>query len=190
MSSRRIALASLTPRADGSEGGRIHLPSFGIRRIQAAVMADPLRPKHAVKLFDHDLPDVQLYVANILNYEPDLIGFSIYVWSSECLVAVAREIKRRRPQCLIVFGGPSARSALFDLPFYADPNTYLDALVEGDGEVVFRDIARLPKLDRENLRGVRGVTLPAGAAWLRTPAALDLSQPDKVIPPEFRGLHE
>ncbi len=188
MSARRIALVSLTPRADGSEGGRLHLPSFGIRRIQAAVVADPLRPKHVVRLFDHDEPDVQLYVANILAFEPDIIGFSIYVWSSECLVAVARELKRRRPACLMVFGGPSARSALFDLPFYADPNTYLDALVEGDGEVVFRDIARLPKLDRENVRMVRGLTLPAGAAWLRTPPALNLSEPDKTPSPFQLGL--
>ncbi len=188
MTSWRIALASLTPRADGDEGGRMYLPSFGIRRIQAAVVADPLRPSHVVRLFDDELPNVSTYVERILDFSPDIVGFSIYVWSSECMVAVAREIKRRRPDCLIVFGGPSARSALFDLPFYADPNTYMDAIVEGDGEVIFRDIARLPTLDRDKLRTVRGVTMPTGTSWLRTPPALSLADPGITPSPFQLGL--
>ena len=84
----------------------------------------------------------------ILAFDPDIVGFSIYVWSTPTLVAVAREIKRRRPGCVVVFGGPSARSALFDLNFYTRPGSYLDALVEGDGEVTFRTLAALPDLSR------------------------------------------
>jgi radical SAM superfamily enzyme YgiQ (UPF0313 family) len=95
------------------------------------------------------------------------------------MVAVAREVKLRRPGCVIVFGGPSARSAVFDLPYYRDPDTYLDAVVEGDGELVFREIARLPDLTRTALASVAGLTLPVGGGWHRTqrpvaPALLDL----------------
>ena len=106
----------------------------------------------------------------------------------ECLVAVAREIKRRRPACLIVFGGPSARSALFDLDFYRDPNVYLDAVVEGDGEAIFRDIARLPDLTRTGLLTVRGLTLPAGTDWLRTAPAPPLLDLDGLPSPFQLGL--
>ena len=171
MPSHRIALACLTHRPDGGELGPLQLPSFGIRRIQAAVVADPEGGGHSVRLFDLGREDVAAYVAQILAFEPDLLGFSIYVWSTDCLVAVAREVKRRRPGCIIVFGGPSARSALFDLAYYRDPSTYLDALVEGDGEIIFRDIARLPRLTRAALEGVPGLTLPSGDGWNRIPAA-------------------
>ena len=123
MPSRRIALVCLTPRPDAGDGGPLDLPSFGIRRIQAAVFDDPECPDHIVRMFDRATPDIEEYVASILAFGPDIVGFSIYVWSTECMVAVAREIKRKRPNCMIVFGGPSARSALFDLPFYRDPNT-------------------------------------------------------------------
>jgi hypothetical protein len=52
VSTRRIALACLTPRPDGDELGALHLPSFGIRRVQAAVVGDPQGAGHLVRLFD------------------------------------------------------------------------------------------------------------------------------------------
>jgi radical SAM superfamily enzyme YgiQ (UPF0313 family) len=165
---RRIALACLTPRTDGDEHGALALPSYGIRRIQAAVVGDMLRPDHVVRLFERPTADVAAYVKDILDFQPDILGLSVYVWSTDCMVAIAREIKRRRPSCLIVFGGPSARSAVFDLPYYRDPNTYLDVMVEGDGELIFRDIARLPDLTRANLNRIGGLTFPDGDKWRRT----------------------
>jgi radical SAM superfamily enzyme YgiQ (UPF0313 family) len=171
MPKRRIALVCLTPRPDTGELGSYSMPSYGIRRIHAAAVADWDGDGPAVQLIDLGREDVAGYIEQILAFEPDILGFSIYVWSTDCLVAVAREIKRRRPATMIVFGGPSARVALFDLDYYRDPNTYLDALVEGDGETVFRDIAGLPELGRADLAKVRGVTLPAGRSWRRTPPA-------------------
>jgi radical SAM superfamily enzyme YgiQ (UPF0313 family) len=142
------------------------MPSYGIRRIHATVVADQSGQGPAVQLIDLGREDVAGYIEQIteqlLSFEPDILGFSIYVWSTDCTVAIAREIKRRHPATLIVFGGPSARSALFDLDYYRDPNTYLDALVEGDGEAIFGDIAGLQELTRSALEGVRGLTLPAG----------------------------
>jgi radical SAM superfamily enzyme YgiQ (UPF0313 family) len=64
----------------------------------------------------------------------------------------------------------------------------LDALVEGDGEVTFRDIAALPELSRNALQSVAGVTLPTGGGWLRTPkrpVAVDL---DRLPSPFQLGL--
>jgi radical SAM superfamily enzyme YgiQ (UPF0313 family) len=163
LAARRIALVCLTPQPDTDELGNLQLPSYGIRRIQAAVAADRNNPAHKVKLIDLGRDDAAAYVEQILAFDPELIGFSIYVWSTATLVAVARAIKRRRPGCVIVFGGPSARTALFDLDFYRGAGSYLDAVVEGDGEVPFRDVAALAELSAGSLRSVRGLTLPVGA---------------------------
>jgi radical SAM superfamily enzyme YgiQ (UPF0313 family) len=179
VTARRIALVCLTPQPDAGELGPLKLPSYGIRRIQAAVVGDTGNPDHRVSLIDLGREDIAAYVSEILAFEPELIGFSIYVWSTPCLVEVAREVKRRRPHCTIVFGGPSARSALFDLEYYGGAASYLDAIVEGDGEDVFREIAALPELSRAALQAVRGVTLPSGAGWIRTPrreGAVDLNR--------------
>jgi len=185
---RRIALASLTPRTDGDELINLELPSYGIRRVQAAVAGDILRPHHAVQLFDRAVPDVAAYVREILAFEPDILGLSIYVWSTECLIGVAREVKRRRPGCLIVFGGPSARPAVFDLLPYRRAAQYLDVVVEGDGEIAMRDIARLPDLTRPALEQICGLTLPAGDGWKRTPRATVAADLDRMPSPFQLGL--
>jgi hypothetical protein len=70
VSTRRIALACLTPRPDGDELGALHLPSFGIRRVQAAVVGDPQGAGHLVRLFDLGREDVAGYVRQILAYIP------------------------------------------------------------------------------------------------------------------------
>ena len=164
---RRIALVCMTPETDTKEA-HARLPSYGIRRILASVADDPALAGSDVTLIDYGRPDVAKYVAAIDASQPDLIGISIYVWSTPCMVEVARQIKRRRPGSTIVFGGPSARTAFFGLPPYAEPYTYLDALVPSDGEFAFREIAHLPTLSRTALQSVPGLDLPSPTGWIRT----------------------
>ena len=168
MSGRRIAVACMTPAPDTHELGELRLPSYGIRRILAAVVADPLLADSSVGLVDFGKPDTDAYVDAIMRLDPDLVGLSIYVWSMACMVEVARRIKRQRPRCTIVFGGPSACPAMFGLPLFAGAHQYLDAVVTTEGEGIFRDIARLPELSRTSLRSVLGLHLPANGAWLQT----------------------
>lgn len=188
MVGRRIALVCMTPRPDTDELGDLQLPSYGIRRIEAAVVGDREGAGHTVKLIDLGRDDVTDYVRHILAFGPDLVGFSIYVWSTPTLVAVAREIKRQLPRCVIVFGGPSARSALFDLKFYSGAPAYLDAVVEGDGEAAFRDIVALDDLSRAGLESVAGLTLPANDGWLRTPKRTGMVDLDRLESPFQLGL--
>jgi radical SAM superfamily enzyme YgiQ (UPF0313 family) len=153
---RRIALVCMTPRPDAQELGELLLPSYGIRRIHAALLGDPDLAEASVRLFDRRTADIEAYVADILDFEPDLVGFSIYVWSAPAMIAVARALRARRPSLAIVFGGPSARSAFFDLEPYRPAHAYLDAVVEGDGEEIICEIAQLPRLDRAAWERVRG----------------------------------
>lgn len=188
MSAQRIALVCMTPEPDTNELGHLDLPSYGIRRILAAVVADPELKSAKVALVDYKRADIDAYVDALAAFEPDLIGFSIYVWSMSCMVEVARRIRRKLPGTLIVFGGPSARTQAFDLQPYRDARDYLDAVVSTEGEAIFRDIARLPDLTRAGLRSVPGLHLPASGTWLQTghrPPTPDL---DAIASPFQLGL--
>ena len=149
---RRIAFVCMTPEPDAGELGNLQLPSYGVHRVLASVIADPALRDAKVALIDARRPDVDAYIQAIEHFAPDLIGFSIYVWSTPSLIEVARRVKARRPQCTIVFGGPSARPAVFDLPPYAPAREYVDAVVTSEGESVFTEIARLPELSAASLR--------------------------------------
>jgi len=188
MSARRIALVCMTPVPDTDEHGPLRLPSYGIHRILAATMADPNLSNAKVSLVDVGRPDVDAYMSAIEHVNPDLIGFSIYVWSTPCLVEVARRVKAQRPETLIVFGGPSARTALFDLPTYAPAGSYLDAVVSVDGEAIFPEIARLPVLTRDGLSAVPGISIPNGIGWKPTAHRPPMASLDDIPSPFQLGL--
>jgi radical SAM superfamily enzyme YgiQ (UPF0313 family) len=188
MSARRIALVCMTPAPDTDEMGPLDLPSYGIHRILASVVADPGLAGAKVALIDMDRPDVNAYVDAIERFDPDLIGFSIYVWSTPCLIEVARRIKRLRPEIMIVFGGPSARTAVFDLAPYAPAREYLDAVVSTDGEAIFQEIARLPRLSRAALPAVPGLHVPAVLGWTHTGHRPPAESLDDIASPFQLGL--
>lgn len=188
MSARRIALVCMTPAPDTDEHGPLRLPSYGIHRILAATIADPSLSGVKVSLIDVGRPDPDAYLSAIEHVKPDLIGFSIYVWSTPCLVEVARRVKRRRPETLIVFGGPSARTALFDLPAYAPAGRYLDAVVSVDGEAIFPEIARLPSLTRQSLSTVTGIHVPSDVGWMHTGPRPPIANLDDIPSPFQLGL--
>ena len=65
--------------------------------------------------------------------EPFLVGFSNYIWNHEYNKALAREIKRRYPECRIVFGG---HHLLPDGSLLREEPA-VDVLIFGEGEEVF-----------------------------------------------------
>lgn len=183
-----IVLVCLTPGTDANELNAMALPSYGIKRIQAAVIADPQLQHCSLKIIDHEQDDVDAYVADILACEPDLVGFSIYVWSTRCLIEVARRVKAARPQCLIIFGGPSARKEVFDLPIYPDPSTVLDALVSAEGEIIFNQIAKLTDPGAESLSTIPGIDMPVHNGWHKTAPAPVIGQLDHIASPYQLGI--
>jgi radical SAM superfamily enzyme YgiQ (UPF0313 family) len=185
---RRIALACMTPSPDANELGGLNLPSYGVHRVLATVAAEAALAHAQLALVDFGRPDVEAYVDAIVRFEPDLLGLSIYVWSTPCLIEVARRVRVRLPECTIVFGGPSARPAVFDLAPYAPGESYVDAVVTTEGEAIFREIACLPELTRAALRSVPGLHLPTAAGWFQTAHRASAGELDAIASPFQLGL--
>jgi radical SAM superfamily enzyme YgiQ (UPF0313 family) len=184
---RRVALVCMTPGLDGSEA-RDHMPSYGIRRIQAAVVADPALADVEVRLFDHPFCDEDYFVREIEEFAPDIVGFSVYLWSQMLFVNVARRLKQSDPSRLIVFGGPSARKELLDLAPYQRAEDYVDAVVPREGELIFRSIVGMERVDPTGLTAIGGLDLPRGAGWISTGLAPVLARLDDVPSPFQLGL--
>ena len=102
----------------------------------------------------------------------DVVGFSLYVWNEQLSLAIARELKTRRPDTLIVVGGPQVPDHADHLHKHdhttgsapliqlgASPadrveqflkrHPYVDAAVHGEGEQVFTRILEAPERWRE-----------------------------------------
>ena len=190
----RIAFACMTPVVDSHEHQGVELPSYGIHRILAAVVADPDLSKAETRLFDLERDDVEGYVNALVDFDPQLLGMSLFVWSAKCLIEVSRQIKQRLPHCTIIFGGPSARPSVLDLEPYQRAIEYVDAVVSREGEQAIRDIAKALQgagstVDRFSvLSGVTGLELPTPLGWKFTGVRPKLASLDLIASPYQMGL--
>ncbi len=180
----RVALLCIDPlRHDFGE----FMPfNYSIRKVQAAILANPALHIE-VQVFDYDSENVEEFVAQIEEMDPDIIGASAYVWSFPTFYEVARALKRSRRDRLIVFGGPSARLEMFNLPPFRDGPQFIDALVIGEGEDAFQEIVGLKDWSRARLGAIPGIAASTGDGWLLTPAR-DTPILDKLASPFQMGL--
>ena len=82
-------------------------------------------------------------VDNIIDSigNPEVIGFSCWVWNWQMTYYVAMAVKETYPNCLIVFGGemvPRNHKEMLEKFFKEKP--YVDLIVHGEGELTFKDI--------------------------------------------------
>jgi len=94
-------------------------------------------------------------VENILaKYDdPSVAGFSASMWNIKLNLEIAKKVKEKYPNCLIVFGGPST-------PFQAEEffknNPFIDITVRGEGEQTWVEILKenLKSRDFSNIPGI------------------------------------
>ena len=143
------------------------ISNHGMRMVEAALRTAGL---DGLELRVYDLRDAPLdtVVADLLAFDPDLIGCSTYLWSLPFFVAVARALKRDDPRRVVVLGGPSARpSMLRQAPFRA-ARADIDVLVINEGEDTFVELVALGDRRPEALATLAGVAVPDGDGWRET----------------------
>jgi radical SAM superfamily enzyme YgiQ (UPF0313 family) len=80
-----------------------------------------------------------------LKREPDplIVGFANYVWNQNLNMEVAKRIKKRIPDSVIVFGGPNFPSEDNRQTKFLKTAPWIDFYLLHEGEVAFADLIRL-----------------------------------------------
>ena len=68
---------------------------------------------------------------------PSVFGFSCYVWNEEYQLELSRQVKKKFPNCLIIFGGPQVPD---EPKQYLDNYSHIDVCIRGEGEEPFKQI--------------------------------------------------
>lgn len=112
-------------------GNSIYFPYAAGSLIAYAFKDKAVRKEYSFHGFIYKKGDIDDIIATF--EEPFLIGFSCYVWNYEFNKALAEAIKKRFPDCFIVFGGHqvNAKSGVVKSDF-------VDFVIQGEGEESFK----------------------------------------------------
>ncbi|OFX11497.1 MAG: hypothetical protein A2516_10130 [Alphaproteobacteria bacterium RIFOXYD12_FULL_60_8] len=123
--------------------------------LRAFAQTDPrLKGRCTFKPFLFHIDEAETILAKY-DEAPDVVGFSLAMWNEQLSLIVAKAIKTRYPNCLIIFGGAQAPHQPEEY-FVAHP--FVDLVVKGEGEEAFADILAA------KLEGTPFDTIP-GVVW-------------------------
>ena len=102
------------------------------------------------------------YAINKIS-DPYIVAFSCSVWNMEYNKTLAKMIKEKYPECIIVFGGHSVSE---DASLLSSED-YIDILMFGEGETVFADM--LKNLSADKLGITDNIAYRQGKSIVKTP---------------------
>ncbi len=113
---------------------------------------------HEVRVLDMRLEPEEALPRTLESFQPDLVGTTSMTTDAYQAKAVLRTVRRTCPDALTIIGGhmPTLSPAEFD-------EDYVDVIVQGEGELTFREI--VDRWDASRARGDRSFSGIAGTQW-------------------------
>ncbi|WP_062201080.1 B12-binding domain-containing radical SAM protein [Massilibacterium senegalense] len=138
-------------------------------------------PEFDVEMAEYTIKDpVMNIVSDLYNKNPDVIGFSCYIWNIEQTIPIIEMLKKIKPELTIILGGPEVS---YDSDDWMKRIPEVDYIVVGEGEKTFKDL--LTEIQTEkNMQKVNGIYYRDGENVIMRPPQekLDLN----TIPSPFR----
>ncbi len=118
---------------------------------------------------------------------PAIAAFSVSMWNENLNLAVAREVKMKFPNTLIVMGGPQIP---FKAEDYLRKNNFIDFVVYGEGERTFTELLG------ENIRGknwekIKGISyIDKSGKYRKNLKRIPENNPDNFPSPYLEGVFD
>lgn len=111
-------------------------------------------PDYKVDMAEYTIKDPAMnIVTDLYKRNPDIIGFSCYIWNIEETIKVAQMLKKINPELIIIFGGPEVT---YDVTHWLERIPEADFIAIGEGEETFKRLLDELHGERqfENVSGV------------------------------------
>ena len=167
-------------------GGTTYLPLVSGLLHASALVSEQVRAAYAFMPYIFHIANPQAILARY--DEPAVAAFSLSMWNEQLNLAVAREVKRRFPDCVIIFGGAQVPH---DPSAYFARHPFIDIAVRGEGEEAFRELlerladGRLPS----DLPGVSW-RAPDGGVQVSVKERAFVRDLDEYPSPYLEGLYD
>ncbi|MEO4054295.1 B12-binding domain-containing radical SAM protein [Solibacillus sp. CAU 1738] len=123
--------------------------NLAIRYLKASA-----RPQFDPELAEYTIKDPAFnIVSDLFQKQPDVVGFSCYIWNIEETIRVIKMLKTVLPNTKIVLGGPEVS---YDVHDWLKKYEEIDFIIMGEGEVSFKELMHYFNGDMP-LEDVRGI---------------------------------
>ncbi|WPK12214.1 DUF4080 domain-containing protein [Lysinibacillus louembei] len=123
--------------------------NLAIRYLKASAY-----PEFIPELAEYTIKDPAFnIVSDLFQKQPDVVGFSCYIWNIEETLHVIKMLKTVLPNTKVILGGPEVS---YDVHHWLKNHAEIDFIVMGEGETSFKEL--LHYLDGDiSLEDVRGI---------------------------------
>jgi len=119
-------------------GDQYYLP-YSIGLLQAYAQKKLKNPQGFIFLLPiYKKMKINEAIDNIL--EADIIFFSTYIWNYKMSLEIAKGIKQRKDNCIIIFGGPQVPESADGMKTFLRSYPFIDIGCYGEGEIPFLSI--------------------------------------------------
>ncbi len=87
--------------------------------------------------------------------EPNLVGFSCYMWNIEVVLKIAKKLRKRLPDLQILIGGPEIATEYVQQSYF-DKHA-VDYCISGEGELTFFELLQNLKRSKPALKNIPGL---------------------------------
>jgi radical SAM superfamily enzyme YgiQ (UPF0313 family) len=115
----------------------------------------------------------------------DIVAFSTYVWNHRYNYEIARQLKERNPNVLIVFGGPEV--AITDPNLFVD-NPFMDLVICYEGEITFKRV--LKAYESRDWEKVPGLLINRDGKAVQTQDSERIESLEEVPSPYLAGIFD
>jgi radical SAM superfamily enzyme YgiQ (UPF0313 family) len=128
--------------------------AFGLRYLMANLPAS-VRPRAVICEYDINQRPIEI-VESILAQNPKIVGLGVYIWNAENSLKVVADLKRLRPELIVIVGGP-------EVSFETDQQEIArlaDYVIRGEADLAFGDVVEKLLTGRRPLMRVIDAVLP------------------------------
>lgn len=159
--------------------------SLSLRYLRAYIQAGTGELPIGIREFtiNEPIPDI---MAEIYRLQPDVLGFSCYIWNIKTILEICADFKQVSPHTLVILGGPEVS---YDAEQVLHDNPFIDYVVRGEGELSFQELLMALHAGH-SVHNIKGISYRVGEEIHRNPERELIANLDVIPFPYLEGLDE
>lgn len=109
---------------------------------------------------------IDFIASDLYKLEPDVIGFSTYIWNLTETLKICKILKMVNPRLKIILGGPEVS---FDGEKILEDNRFVDFIIYGEGEETFKEFVKNLTNGNEDYANIQGLIYREGNRTITNP---------------------